>query len=114
MALVLKHVERTKSGGYQSRRRVPKDVAAVITRGEFKRKLGDSEKETLKAWPECHALAEREIAEANLLWVSNFTYVSKWQGFVYVVFVIDTFADRIVGWQVSRSAKTDFVLDALE
>ncbi len=50
----------------------------------------------------------------NLLWVSDFTYVSTWQGFVYVAFVIDTFADRIVGWRVSRSAKTDFVLDALE
>jgi len=49
-----------------------------------------------------------------LLWVSDFTYVSTWQGFVYVAFVIDTFADRIVGWRVSRSAKTDFVLDALE
>lgn len=46
----------------------------------------------------------------NLLWVSDFTYVSTWQGFVYVAFVIDTFADRIVGWRVSRSAKTDFVL----
>lgn len=52
--------------------------------------------------------------EPNLLWVSDFTYVSTWQGFVYVAFVIDTFADRIVGWRVSRSAKTDFVLDALE
>jgi transposase InsO family protein len=50
----------------------------------------------------------------NLLWVSDFTYVSTWQGFVYVAFVIDTFADRIVGWRVSRSAKTDFVLVALE
>ncbi len=50
----------------------------------------------------------------NVLWVSDFTYVATWQGFVYVAFVIDTFADRIVGWRVSRSAKTDFVLDALE
>ena len=50
----------------------------------------------------------------NLLWVSDFTYVSTWQGFAYVAFVIDTFANRIVGWKVSRSAKTDFVLDALE
>ena len=50
----------------------------------------------------------------NLLWVSDFTYVSTWQGFVYVAFVNDTFADRIVGCRVSRSAKTDFVLDALE
>jgi len=46
----------------------------------------------------------------NMLWVSDFTYVSTWQGFVYVAFVIDTFADKIVGWRVSSSPKTDFVL----
>ena len=50
----------------------------------------------------------------NLLWVSDFTYVATWQGFVYVAFVIDAFARRIVGWRVSRSARADFVLDALE
>jgi len=50
----------------------------------------------------------------NALWVSDFTYVSTWQGFVYVAFVIDVFARRIVGWRASSSARTDFVLDALE
>jgi transposase InsO family protein len=50
----------------------------------------------------------------NQLWVSDFTYVSTWQGFVYVAFVIDVFARRIVGWRVSRSMRTDFVLDALQ
>ncbi|MDH4186165.1 MAG: IS3 family transposase [Nitrospira sp.] len=50
----------------------------------------------------------------NQLWVSDFTYVSTWQGWVYVAFVIDVFARRIVGWRVSRSMHTDFVLDALE
>jgi len=50
----------------------------------------------------------------NQLWVSDFTYVSTWQGFVYVAFVIDVFARRIVGWRVSRSMHTDFVLNALE
>jgi transposase InsO family protein len=50
----------------------------------------------------------------NALWVADFTYVSTWQGFVYVAFVIDVFARYIVGWKVSRSARTDFVLDALE
>lgn len=50
----------------------------------------------------------------NALWVSDFTYVSTWQGFVYVAFVIDVFARHIVGWRVSSSARTDFVLDALE
>jgi putative transposase len=50
----------------------------------------------------------------NQLWVSDFTYVSTWSGFVYVAFVIDVFSRRIVGWRVSRTAHTDFVLDALE
>jgi putative transposase len=50
----------------------------------------------------------------NALWVSDFTYVATWQGFVYVAFVIDTFARRIVGWRASRTAHTSFVLDALE
>jgi len=50
----------------------------------------------------------------NALWVSDFTYVSTWQGFVYVAFVIDVFARRIVGWRASSSARADFVLDALE
>jgi transposase InsO family protein len=50
----------------------------------------------------------------NALWVSDFTYVSTWQGWVYVAFVIDVFARRIVGWKVSASSRTDFVLDALE
>lgn len=46
--------------------------------------------------------------------VSDFTYVSTWQGWLYVAFVIDVFARHIVGWRVSRSMHTDFVLDALE
>ena len=50
----------------------------------------------------------------NQLWVSDFTYVSTWQGLVFVAFVIDVFARRIVGWRVSSSARTDFVLDTLE
>ena len=49
----------------------------------------------------------------NQLWVSDFTYVSTWQGWLYVAFVIDVFARRIVGWRVSSSMRTDFVLDAL-
>jgi transposase InsO family protein len=50
----------------------------------------------------------------NQLWVSDFTYVSTWQGWLYVAFVIDVFARRIVGWRVSGTMTTDFVLDALE
>ena len=55
-----------------------------------------------------------EAPAPNLLWVSDFTYVATWAGFVYVAFVIDVYARRIVGWRVSRSAHAGFVLDALE
>ena len=50
----------------------------------------------------------------NRLWVSDFTYVATWAGFVHVAFVIDAYARRIVGWRVSRTAHAGFVLDALE
>jgi putative transposase len=50
----------------------------------------------------------------NQLWVADFTYVATWRGFVYVAFVIDVFARRIVGWRVSASLRADFVLDALD
>ncbi|OYQ22168.1 IS3 family transposase [Elstera cyanobacteriorum] len=50
----------------------------------------------------------------NRLWVSDFTYVATWKGFVYVAFVIDAYARKIVGWRVSTSAQAGFVLDALE
>jgi transposase InsO family protein len=54
------------------------------------------------------------VAAANMLWVSDFTYVATWQGFAYVAFVIDAYARRIVGWRVSASAHAGFVIDALE
>jgi len=50
----------------------------------------------------------------NQLWVADFTYVATWAGFVYVAFVIDVFARRIIGWRAARSMHTDLVLDALE
>ncbi|CUH35639.1 putative transposase OrfB [Jannaschia seosinensis] len=50
----------------------------------------------------------------NMLWVSDFTYVATWKGFVYVAFVIDAYARRIVGWRVSTTPHAGFVLDALE
>jgi len=61
-------------------------------------------------------LVERKFTATrpNQLWVSDFTYVATWRGFVYVAFVIDVFARRIVGWRVSASLATAFVLDALE
>ena len=61
-------------------------------------------------------LVERRFVATrpNQLWVSDFTYVATWHGFVYAAFVIDVFARRIVGWRVAASLATDFVLDALE
>jgi transposase InsO family protein len=50
----------------------------------------------------------------NQLWVADFTYVATWSGFVYVAFVIDVYARRIIGWRVARPMQTDLVLDALE
>jgi putative transposase len=57
---------------------------------------------------------EFQVSRPNALWVVDFTYVHTWAGFVYVAFVIDAFARRIVGWKVSTSATAAFVLDALE
>jgi transposase InsO family protein len=54
------------------------------------------------------------VSEPNRLWVADLSYVATWRGFVYVAFVIDAFARRIVGWRVSSSLRTDIALDALE
>lgn len=61
-------------------------------------------------------LVERDFraSRPNQLWVSDLTYVATWRGFVYVAFVIDVFARRIVGWRVSSSLRSDLALDALE
>jgi putative transposase len=61
-----------------------------------------------------HVNRQFQAPRPNALWVSDFTYVATWAGFGYVAFVIDTFARRIVGWRVSRTAHASFVLDALE
>ncbi len=77
-----------------------------------------------RAWvtttqPETAATRPADLVERNFtaprpnqLWVSDFTYVATWRGFVYVAFVIDVFARRIVGWRVSASLRTDLALDA--
>jgi transposase InsO family protein len=61
-------------------------------------------------------LVDRDFSAArpNQLWVADLTYVATWAGFVYVAFVIDVFSRFIVGWQASRSLRTDLALDALE
>ena len=61
-----------------------------------------------------HVNRQFKAPRPNVLWVSDFTYVATWTGFVYVAFIIDAYARRIVGWRVSRSAHAGFVLDALE
>src|SRR5262249_54841153 len=61
-----------------------------------------------------HVNRQFKAARPNALWLSDFTYVATWAGFVYVAFVIDAYARRIVGWRVSRTAHAGFVLDALE
>ena len=61
-------------------------------------------------------LVERDFSASrpNELWVSDLTYVATWRGFVFVAFVIDVFARRIVGWRATTSLSTDIALDALE
>lgn len=54
------------------------------------------------------------VPAPDVLWISDFTHVATWQGFIYVAFVVDAYARRIVGWRVSRTAHAGFVLDALE
>jgi transposase InsO family protein len=55
-----------------------------------------------------------QASRPDQLWVADFTYVATWSGFVYVAFVIDVFARRIIGWRAARSMRTELVLDALE
>jgi len=64
--------------------------------------------------PEDRVNRQFHAQRPNALWLSDFTYVATWAGFVYVAFVIDAFARRIVGWRVSRSMQAGFILDALE
>ena len=64
--------------------------------------------------PEDRVNRRFQAPRPNALWLSDFTYVATWSGFVYVAFVIDAFARRIVGWRISRSMTAGFVLDALE
>jgi transposase InsO family protein len=61
-----------------------------------------------------HVKRQFQASRPNQLWVADFTYVATWAGFVYVAFVIDVFARRIIGWRVARSMRAKLVLDALE
>ena len=82
-----------------------------VRRGKYKRTtIADA----TAMYPMDRVQRQFHAQRPNQLWVSDFTYVSTWQGWLYVAFVIDVFARRIVGWRVSSSMTTDFVLDALE
>ncbi|MCC2639324.1 MAG: tnpB [Moraxellaceae bacterium] len=72
-------------------------------------------------WPDLTAPRPRDLVKRqftadrpNQLWVADFTFVSTWQGFAYVAFIVDVYSRFIVGWRVSRHMRTEFVLDALE
>jgi putative transposase len=84
---------------------------AGVVRGRAWITATDSDPETSRP----RDLVDRQFTATrpNQLWVSDFTYVATWRGFVYVAFVIDVFARRLVGWRVASSLHTDFVLDAL-
>ncbi len=81
-----------------------------VVRGE---KVVTTNPDTAQPCPDDKVNREFVANMPNQLWVSDFTYVSSWQGMVYVAFVIDVFARKIVGWRVSTSMTTGFVLDAL-
>ncbi|WP_407568613.1 IS3 family transposase [Pantoea sp. GABEPS69] len=81
-----------------------------VTRGKSVRTTRSNKAETPQDRVNRQFVAERP----DSLWVADFTYVSTWQGFAYVAFTIDVFAGVIVGWRVSSTMETSFVLDALE
>ena len=72
--------------------------------------------EITRVWHEPADLVDRQFVATrpDQLWVADLTYVATWRGFVFVAFVIDVFSRRVVGWRVSRSMKTELVLNALE
>ena len=82
----------------------------MVVRGK---KVITTNPDALQPCPDDKVNREFAAQMPNQLWVSDFTHVSSWQGMVYVAFVIDVFARKIVGWRASTSMTTSFVLDAL-
>ena len=78
------------------------------------RKVKTTVPDELLARPLDRVNRQFNVFRPNALWVADLTYLSTWHGFVYVAFVIDAFARRIVGWRVSSSLQTGLALDALE
>ncbi len=109
------HAELRDTGTGCSRKRVARLMRAAGLEGVHRRR---STRTTIQDRDTAPALdlVERLFSAScpDTLWVADITYVATWLGFVYVAFVIDAYARRIVGWRVSRTAHTAFVLDALE
>ena len=101
-------------------RKVARCTVGRLMRGMSLRGVirGNPVKTTIQAkglpCPLDHVNRQFRAERPDMLWLSDFTYVPTWNGFVYVAFIIDAFARRIVGWRVSRTADAGFVLDALE
>jgi transposase InsO family protein len=87
---------------------------AGLAGGRRGKMVRTTQSDTKAPCPRDHVNRQFKAERPNQLWVSDFTYVSTWQGMVYVAFVIDVYARMIVGWRVSRTMHTDLVLDALE
>lgn len=77
------------------------------------KKVTTTNPDTAQPCPDDKVNRKFEAQFPNQLWISDFTYVSTWQGMAYVAFITDVFARKIVGWRVSTSMNTSFVLDAL-
>lgn len=109
-------LELGRQGIPMARCTVERLMADLGLRGAVRGRAWITTTDAAGAAPRSPDLVERQFTATrpNQLWVSDFTYVATWRGFVYVAFVIDVFSRRIVGWRVSDSMHTDFVLDALE
>lgn len=108
-------LQMTQEGTSVARCTVERLMASMGLHGVIRGKTIKTTKPNPSApCPLDHVNRQFHAPAPNRLWVSDFTYVSTWTGFVYVAFVIDAYARRIVGWRVSRTAHTSFVLDALE
>jgi putative transposase len=105
-----------REGLREARCRVRRLMRALGLRGAVRGRAWTTTTQPAPAADRPADLVARQFSATrpNQLWVADFTYVATWRGFVYVAFVIDVFARRIVGWRVSSSLRTDFVLDALE
>ena len=103
-----------REGGVHSRAsrdvRTRADLRGVVRGRRVRTTIPDTHAER----PQDHVQRNFTATRPNQLWVSDFTYVSTWRGFVYVAFVIDVFSRRIVGWRASTSLRTDLALDALK